>query len=440
MSLNQAINKYTKTIGLLNYAMAIIVAFTAAFPSKIFNIAWTIWLITWAMEGRFLQKSNFSFNKSKYPVILLAFFYIWQVVSILWAKNADSSISMLQRQLSFLLIIPVALFGFNKFYKTKTILYSVLAGALVSLIAYSMVLFYLGNYNYFTSGGQAETWTGFSIEPFHGWMSFIKHRLYYCTVLVLAIISAFFVRKNLQEKYGKLIGWVMVIGSSALLLGMIILSESRSTILVIFILIIINILYLFKLKHRVLAIVLIAFISSTTLFLAIKYHPRMNNFTASDFNILKTGKTEKDPNLVEARLFIWHAVFSSTDEYFWAGKGVGNSTDFLVEKYEKLDYPKIFTEREYGAHNQYLIALIDIGIFGCVFLILYFMVFHLFFEGRARLFAMNFSALTGVNLLTEGMLGRVDGVIILCFFMLLCIWMQKEEHEKQSSLAQNQNL
>lgn len=440
MNLNQAINKYTKTIGLLNYAMAIIVAFTAAFPSKIFNIAWTIWLLTWALEGRFLQKSNFSFNKSQYPVILLAFFYIWQVVSILWAKNADTSISMLQRQLSFLLIIPVALFGFNKFYKTKTILYSVLAGALVSLIAYSMVLFYLGNYNYFTSGGKAESWTGFSVAPFHAWMSFIKHRLYYCTVLVLAIISAFSLRKNLQEKFGKLIGWMMIIGSSALLLGMIILSESRSTILVLFVLAAINILYLFKPKYRVFVIALITALSTTTLILVIKYHPRMNNFAASDFNILKTGKTDKDPNLVEARLFIWHAAFNSMDEYFWFGKGVGNSTGFLVDKYEKLNYPKIFTEREYGAHNQYLIALIDIGIFGCVFLILYFMIFHLFFEGRARLFAMNFSILTGINLLTEGMLGRVDGIIILCFFTLLCIRMQKEEHEKQKSLVQNQNL
>ena len=140
MELRKISDKYQQIISLTNYLLVLTVAFSAAFPNRIFNILWVAWLATWLLEGRFLKKSNFSFDKSKIIILMLAGFYIWEAVSILWAEDKKAGFSVLERQMSFLAIVPVALFGVNRYYKTSTILASLVVGALVSILSYSMTL------------------------------------------------------------------------------------------------------------------------------------------------------------------------------------------------------------------------------------------------------------------------------------------------------------
>ena len=407
MTHTQATNKYRQILGISNYMLALTVAFTAAFPSKVFNIAWTLWLIRWALEGRFL-----------------------------WANDINAGISVLERQFSFIAIVPIALFGINKYYKTKSILISLIIGTLVSLIAYYMSILYVSNHEYFVSGGKKEMWKGFSINQFESSISLIKHRLYYCTSLIIALFSVFFLQKDGRERYGSALTFIISTVVCALFIGMIMISGSRSSVLVLAILLSVNILNIFQLKYKIIITTVIIVLFGIAALLLLKFHPRMSNFSLQDMYILETGKTDKQFEIIEPRLFIWHEAYINIDEYWGIGKGVGNSTSFLIEKYKEQNYPDSFLEKKFSPHNQYLSAFIDLGILGFIFLIAYFLSFHRVFKGRARKFAINLSLLIGFNLLTEGMLGRSDGIITMCFFTLLCIWMQSEQENKSLTIKE----
>lgn len=103
----------------------------------------------------------------------------------------------------------------------------------------------------------------------------------------------------------------------------------------------------------------------------------------------------------------------------------------MVEKYKTNNFPDKFVIRRFGPHNQYFAEMMELGIAGALYLILFLFVFYGSLTGNARRFAFYFSLLIAFNLLTEAMLGRGDGVLTLSFFSLMCIWMEKEQKENK---------
>ena len=429
MKLKKIVDKYQQCIGVINYLLVLAVAFSAAFPNRIFNTVWVLWLITWALEGRFLKKSNFSFDKSKIAILMLAVFYVWEAVSIFWAIDKNAGYSILERQMSFVAIVPIALFGVNEYYKTTTIFTSLVVGVLISVLSYSMTLVYLNNVEYFLHAGDKTFWNGFNAENFSNWMSSIKHRLYYTTILAVALFSLPFLYKKYVSRYGKCLTIIILCFVAVMISVMIYFSGSRSMILA---LILFASIALFRFINKKYSLVIasgIGLIVVTGLYLFITYHPRMQNFKSDDFEALKTGKTTNE--MIEPRLLIWHVVFESPGEHFWYGLGAGNSTNSLVEKYKTNNFPDKFVIRRFGPHNQYFAEMMELGIAGALYLILFLFVFYGSLTGNARRFAFYFSLLIAFNLLTEAMLGRGDGVLTLSFFSLMCIWMEKEQKENK---------
>lgn len=422
------VQKYRQVLGVSNYFLALAVAFSAAFPLRVVNIVWVMWLISWLLEGRFLNKNNFSFDKYKTPVIMLAGFYVLQAISLLWASDQKAGISVIERQMSFLAIVPIALFGVNKYYKTSSILISLVAGVLVSVIAYIMSLLYVNNYDFFIQGGDKSYWKGFSFENFTNWIYLIKHRLYYNTILVIAIFSLPFLYKKFAYRYGRTITYVVIISVAIVILTMIYMTGSRSMILALILIVTVALFRVVNMRYRAIVIVGLITLFFVGVFLFVKFHPRMNDFKSDDFEALKTGKTNNE--LIEPRLLIWHVVFENANDYYLYGLGVGNSTEFLVEQYKLHNYPEIFQIRKFGTHNQFFSAFMELGIFGAMYLVLVLVLYHRFFTGKARHFAFYFLILMSFNMLTEGILGRLDGVVTLSFFTLLCLWMQAEDNRK----------
>jgi O-antigen ligase len=425
MELRKISDKYQQIISLTNYLLVLTVAFSAAFPNRIFNILWVAWLATWLLEGRFLKKSNFSFDKSKIIILMLAGFYVWEAVSILWAEDKKAGFSVLERQMSFLAIVPVALFGVNRYYKTSTILASLVVGVLVSVLSYSMTLLYANNVEYFQNSGDKAFWKGFNAENFSIWISFIKHRLYYNTILVVAIFSLPFLYKKYASRYGKYLTAVIILVAAVAMLAMLYFTGSRSMILALILIMAVAVWRYIDKKHRLWVSLSAFMIVAIGVFVFVEYHPRMKNFKSDDFEALRTGKTDNE--LIEPRLLIWHAVFENPSDYIAYGLGAGNSTDYLVEKHKANNFPERFVTRKYSAHNQYFAAMMELGLAGALYLIAFFFLYHRFLTGNARRFAFYFSLLIAFNLLTEAMLGRGDGVLTLSFFSLMCIWMEKEQ-------------
>lgn len=420
-------------MGMINYMAALLLAFSLSYPTKPLKILWVVWLITWVLEGRFFSLKNFSFNKSKIPSLLLAFLFIWEAISLLWAEEINPGYNLLERQVSFLLVVPLIFFGVNKYYKTTSILFSLILGALTSIIAYYMTLLYVPNYEYFLNQGNKEFWHGLSFDRFQDWSSLIKHRLYYCTILVISVFSLFFLRKRFENRYGKTLSTLMLIAVSILLLAMIFLTGSRSTIIVLLILLVVSAYRGSSKKLKPYVAILFFTISIGTLIFFMKYHPRMNSLEFKDLNIIENGTVDGNKYNSEPRLLIWHAALQHPIDYFVYGLGAGNSTDYLTNIYKSsTGYPEAFKSGEFGTHNQFLSTTMELGIIGGLFLIFYFVSYYRFFSGKnAKRFALYFSLVIAINLITEGMFGRIDGIITMSFFNLFCIWLEEEEKKKE---------
>ena len=420
-------NKYQQIVGFLNYMLALSLAFSLSFPGKIMKIFCTLWFISWVLEGRYFNKRNFKTDRSQIPVFLLAGFVIWQLISVFWSQNPSSTLEKTQRQIWFLLIVPVALFGVNQYYKTTTLLFSMIAGAIVSIFVYYTAMLYLTNYEYFVNGGKKELWQGISVNLFVDWNKFIKHHLYYCTILVISAFSLFFLRKKMEGRYGKYITYFALIVVNLLIVAMIFLTGSRISVIILAIMLIFSIYRVSTHKNRIIFATALASFSIILLLLTFKYHPRVSNLKSIDWEVVKTGKNW-DAGVTEPRLLIWYSTFKQPADYILHGIGAGNSTDYLMNIYKSNNYPQKFLDRKFGVHNQYLIETIELGILGGIFMILFFLFFSMFYTGKAKRFAIYFSLLYGLSLMTEGMLGRVEGIIIMIFFSLFCIWLQNEEN------------
>ena len=114
---------------------------------------------------------------------------------------------------------------------------------------------------------------------------------------------------------------------------------------------------------------------------------------------------------------IWYSALQTPEDYFWHGVGAGGNSDYLVPIYAEHDWDK-FTERQYNAHNQYIGELIDLGIFAATFFLLIWLLYPLWYKGRVRQFASLVVLTLALNMLTENMLDRIEGVIITCVILI----------------------
>ena len=107
----------------------------------------------------------------------------------------------------------------------------------------------------------------------------------------------------------------------------------------------------------------------------------------------------------------------------------GGNSDYLVPIYAEHDWDK-FTERQYNAHNQYIGELIDLGIFAATFFLLIWLLYPLWYKGRVRQFASLVVLTLALNMLTENMLDRIEGVIITCVILITTALLSRDQLAK----------
>ena len=113
----------------------------------------------------------------------------------------------------------------------------------------------------------------------------------------------------------------------------------------------------------------------------------------------------------------------------WHGVGAGGNSEYLTSVYSVMNWDA-FTERQYNAHNQYIGTLINLGIFGAIFFLLIWLLFPLWYKGRVRQFATLVALTIGLNMLTENMLDRIDGVIITCVTLITIALLSRDQLAK----------
>ena len=135
-------------------------------------------------------------------------------------------------------------------------------------------------------------------------------------------------------------------------------------------------------------------------------------------------------------MHIWAIAITHLDEYVWFGKGAGSSRPFLLQKYEQYNAPQLYRDRKYNDQNQYLEETIELGIPGLYLLLSALVSLWFVSLPRTRIYATYFLILIMLNLLTESMLGRTDGIITIALFSLLFVVMNRKEMESVILLNQ----
>ena len=107
-------NRYREIIGRINYALFLAVVALLPFPQICVRYACVAWFVTWVLEGRWLQKpASWRENKMMLPFVLFGIWYIWQLVSGIWADNHAAWSMQMERYITFGVMIPVGIWGLN---------------------------------------------------------------------------------------------------------------------------------------------------------------------------------------------------------------------------------------------------------------------------------------------------------------------------------------
>lgn len=422
---NSFFSKYQETIGKLNWLLCILFFATLPYLRQMIQVTWVIWLVSWLLECRWLNKKNFSFPKNIWPILFLAIWVIFESISLLWGKNYFDGGSFRDTHIAFLLLPIIALFGVNENYNWKTLAKVLIITCLASIFVYAMIDFCILNLHYIDDTFHEREDIPFYFKIFHRFSGCFKHRLYYCTLLTAACILLFFIRKDIIEKYGKIIGYFMMASCSALLLVAIYATGSRASLLTIIILLFALGIMLLPHNHRIIATCVCVIVAIGAIFALWQVHPRMNNLEIEDITEYEEHIQDKG---FEPRIAIWQMALENPKDYSLHGYGVGNSTPYLISKYQENNLPS-YVRKHFCAHNQYLEVWIELGILGLLCFIAMWIAWPFCFEKRSisQRLAAFIAILFASNCITECMLSRLEGVIYLCAMLLLIFVLSRDQ-------------
>lgn len=416
---------YLNFIGKINYLLFLLVAFSLALPYSVMKPIWVLWLVCWGLEFRFIFFRKFHFQKRVIPICVLGIYYLWQALSYFWATDQILAAKNLERQISFLILPLIALFGVNKNYNEKQISQWFVIGIFLSSIWYLTISLFMDNYqNILQNKPYIPLNTDTFIQNFNLFFHKLKHRFFFATAVMIASVVLCFSFEDIKRKIGGFYAWIFIVLFFILTISVVFLSGSRASIITYLSLIFIFLCSNFIRKKRWIFLIGTIAIISFTFIIFYSYHPRMENITIE--KLKNPADVEKGDEL---RFPIWYSAITHIDEYFLTGKGVGSSVPFLKEKFKENNYPDFLIERNFHSHNQYLEVLIELGVIGLLLFgaVMFCLVKYSKKENKKLAFYIVLIFL--VNSLSDTMIRPLEGVILFsfsCLFLLISNNNQKE--------------
>ena len=148
--MNNFLYKYQSFMGQLNYTLFLIVVALLPFPQYFLRHACVAWLVAWLLEGRVFTKPNMQEWRKMMPFIMFGGWYLWKIISGLWADDLRAYSWQLERYMTFGFLVPVGIWGVSDHYDWKQIC-KVLAVSCVAVAGvYIFTLFWVMNANFFS--------------------------------------------------------------------------------------------------------------------------------------------------------------------------------------------------------------------------------------------------------------------------------------------------
>ena len=416
-------NRYQDIVGKINYGLFLTIVALLPFPQICLRYACVLWFIAWLLEGRWMNISNFKMQIANFklaiPFILFALWYIWKAVSGFWAADHVAWSWQMERYLTFILLLPVGLWGVNEKYDWRAAGKVLVASCVIAVPVYLIYMTVLFHHPECVPYGmlrdewtQHTEWFAFFSEN----ISHFKHRLFLCSVELFGAVMAFHVyRRHLA----------VLLPSWAVMLSIIPLTGSRQSIITVVALFLAGTLCVLPAARRWrygAAIVLAGVVVVAGL---LHFHPRMQQVHVHDFTEMRTMSYDHD-----IRFNIWGAALQHPQDYLAYGIGAGQSKNYLREKYQEAGFD-YYAQEKYHPHNQYLEELMEIGIPGLLLFLLAWLSIPLCAKKEGRQTAILFTILFMLNMLTDCMFGRFCGIALWAVGLLLILLQSDSQRDEQ---------
>ncbi len=408
--MNDFLYKYQSGMGKINYALFLLIVALLPFPQIFLRYTCVAWIITWFIESRWFAKPNWQEWRKMLPFFLFGGWYLWNIISGLWADNMHTYSWQLERYMAFGLLVPIGIWGVNKYYNWKHICIVLACSCVLAAGIYAFTLFWVNNADFMNIPLGKVRLKPLTSDFFASKISFIKHRLFLCSVEMMGIMSLLYLRKDIITRLGKIKGCIVIILAIAIMITLIIATGSRASILSGTALLAVWALYKLPVRRVRYKIAFLLLACGIGLF-ALSQHPRMENF---DYEKLFTIRNS-DPSH-NVRLNIWSVALDHPEDYSLYGLGAGQSFHYLQNKYKEHGFNQY---QRFNSHNQYIEEWIELGIPGLLFFVLAWLSLPYCTRKRARKSAVLLVTLYALNMLTDCMFGRFDGIALWCVWMIL---------------------
>lgn len=404
------LQRYQSAVGQLNYTLFLLTVALLPFPQIFLRYASVAWFATWVLEGRFCSRPNQQDWRKAIPFLMFGGWYLWKIISGIWVEDTDAYGWQLERYLFFGLLIPVGIWGVNSRYDWKQVCKVLAISCITAAGVYLFTLFWVYNADFFNYDSGKVALQTLPLRYFADSISHIKHRLFLCSTEMMGIMALLYLRADICCKYGKAKGYFLIICAIVIMIAFILATGSRASILSGAALITIWMLYKLPIRRIRYKIAFVLLACGIGLF-ALSQHPRMQAFDYED--LFSIRETAHDHNV---RLNIWGTALENPKDYSLYGLGAGQSFQYLQNKYIEKG---LIRYQNFNSHNQYIEEWIELGIPGLMFFILAWLSLPFCTKKRARKSANMLLTLYALNMLTDCMFGRFDGIILWAVWMLL---------------------
>jgi len=362
-----------------------------------------IWL------GTFNFKEKFKSLISNPLALAFIVFYLLHLASLLYSSNTAVAHSDLELKVT-LLLLPIFMFSAFLFSQQKKIL---LLNIFAILMACMAIYDFYYSFLEYTDGADISV---FYYKNLPHLLVGKPHYLawYYSFAMFIAL------RQLLIVKRQKIV-WLIVF--SILSFSLILLASRAYLFAFIFVLIVSYLLWLSKNKSSV-GSILKLFIPIAAIISIVLIIPNTRSRIIDTYAEINNLFDKNEHRQTNPRVYIWKYATELIVDKPVLGYGVGDAKDKLTNSLKNCE--ELFWDGEKNVplnrkslnyHNQFLQSWAEVGIAGFL-LLLFLMVAPFFLKNKHPLFLI-FVGLTLIGLLTESMLERQAGVVMLAFMFPL---------------------
>jgi len=353
--------------------------------------------------------------KERKALLLIAAFYLWNVISALMSQNLAEGLSMIQLR-SPLLLLPLAIgtLRMREVFRNKVLLSYAVATTLASLACLVSAIIH---YVHFRDAGYLYN---DSLSDLTGIQS-----VYFALMVEIALFALGYLLINgaLRPRL-----WVWLCILFLLVIQFMLASRTGIILLYSVTLCFAGWYYFIHTKRWQQGLGLMGVILVGALVFTFFFPKTLNRFhelaytdyhynshaVESHYNMQLTPDQWNGANI---RLAIWKCGWAVAKEHPWSGVPLGDKRDVLVRQYEAVHFDFAAASRR-NTHSTYLDVLITFGFPGLVLFVLGFLILPLYDclrKGDWLGVIVNFAFLVGM--VTETLIDRSLGCVLMGFFL-----------------------